>query len=895
MKKTKSTMKRMFSSPSRRRLRNNKLNKDNSKDSNNNEKDMIDNAIDDNMNRIKGNNLNINDINQIPSSIESDDQAMGLGMGLQGLGPPSITRTNKATTDNKSSGQDLTGAAMPPADVRLDETKGHVEQSFSPFDHVSTASGAGSNSVVTDANRAEEEHRKNAFLYLERYEDMVRAQDHEDETTIGHLRPIFYTIRRLAISDGSDEPQSNPAGVSATVVDRAQAVEETPEEEGGKGEILQKDAFISVLNENAVAEEEGNDADDEKEELATPLEDIIGKADTCVTAGEDQDGGAKDKDKRDDDDDEFNVGDTKDRGLGKANALEVEQDYENEGGGEGSHEDIPGPPTDLDRQGNSITSVVIETDDEEEAIELETTFDNDLEEKAEEGIETVAISLKECLDEDDDENEKQKQTGDTSFTANNDGTFMENDSTHDQAAKSTADVTRDTSFTANHEQTFMKLATPSDEITTKAVSSNANGKATGKDNKIVTEDSKGEDSNYKEQQEGVKAPPFVSAGYLDTTTNTITDPNSFNNDHNVVLSFDAITQFVDKIKVINETSGNFPSGPKSDYHILQTDAQLMLILTTISETTEEYSSKEGEGDEQEGKEGLTFAEFVHVYKNVIAGMQTLQMLPTSADTSIATFDPTRLNYVRDVTRERTLQMIRAFTTRSIDDLENIFGKDDEEEEEEEETVEEKVEDKGEDKILQRMLSDKDTELENLKNELKQAKERKVETKQSKLPLFVMMLFSLVCGAAIGHQYFTYQSNELAKLDIIEVKGKLNSANKEIKLLGIQVDDLNSDLKKKESSLSKKDEEYLKCQKTLRSIEDYYNGDVTALKRELEECQESSKFNPSESNVQEAKMVIKSSQSLQKVVLHRQVMTAVGTALIAAVPSFLKFLLNVLFF
>jgi len=271
------------------------------------------------------------------------------------------------------------------------------------------------------------------------------------------------------------------------------------------------------------------------------------------------------------------------------------------------------------------------------------------------------------------------------------------------------------------------------------------------------------------------------------------------------------------------------------------------------------------------------------------------MLPTSADTSIATFDPTRLNYVRDVTRERTLQMIRAFTTRSIDDLENIFGKDDEEEEEEEETVEEKVEDKGEDKILQRMLSDKDTELENLKNELKQAKERKVETKQSKLPLFVMMLFSLVCGAAIGHQYFTYQSNELAKLDIIEVKGKLNSANKEIKLLGIQVDDLNSDLKKKESSLSKKDEEYLKCQKTLRSIEDYYNGDVTALKRELEECQESSKFNPSESNVQEAKMVIKSSQSLQKVVLHRQVMTAVGTALIAAVPSFLKFLLNVLFF
>lgn len=882
-------------------------------------------------------NLNIkksssnDNFNSKNSSIGSDEaQNMGMGgrgyddMG-DGLAPPSITRKSSTSPPLSPSNSNTNHSH---SNSRLDDTKGHVQKSFSPFDpdpsttaDIQSITNSLAVSKTSVRNRAEEEHRKNAFLYLERYEDMVRAQDHEDETTISHLRPIFYTIRRLAMTstatdaDGNANikpPGSNDSDVSSTAYG---AIEEGAEENGddaqeGAEEVLQKDAFISAID------NENKDDDDKEEELATPLEDILKKADSNASFTEENKSPSNDDDKEvDDDDDEFNQSGK--RGLGKSTFDEDNKENDNN---KNNTDEIQMPaPSNVDRE-NSITSVVIETDDDE--VELETSFNYDYdEEKVEEGVETLYLKDKDTPGEADQDGAEKKEDGDngdeTSFTVNQDGTFMENGSgsNYDQAAaavptQSPVDVARDTSFTADHENTFMKTSsTPSDEVTAKTATAAAATTTTFKT--VPDEKTDAESSNYDGSAE---APAFVSTGYLDTTSNTTTDPMSVNNDHNIVLSFDAISQFVDKIKSINEMSGDIPSGPKSDYHILQTDAQLMLILTTISEA--ETEALEDYGDDSEagpkGKDGLTFAEFVHVYKNVIAGMQTLQMLPASSNTSIATFDPTHLDTVREMTRERTLQMIRAFNARSVSDLESFLGDDDDnmenvEEKEKGVVTKERVmigcEEKFEDddakysraQTLNLIISEKDTELEKLRNELKQTNETMSKSKGSKLSVFMIMLISLACGAAIGHEYFSYQSNELAKLDIIEVQGKLNSSYKEIKALGVQVDSLNSDLKKKEASLVKKDEKAIKCEKTLNSIEDYYNGDVRALKRELEECQESSNFNPSESNVQEAKMVIKSSQSLQKVVLHRQVMTAVGTALIAAVPSFLKFLLNVLFF
>ena len=52
-----------------------------------------------------------------------------------------------------------------------------------------------------------------ALAYLERYGDMIHAQDAEDHATISHLRPIFRTVQRLGGAGAPPVPVPVPAGV----------------------------------------------------------------------------------------------------------------------------------------------------------------------------------------------------------------------------------------------------------------------------------------------------------------------------------------------------------------------------------------------------------------------------------------------------------------------------------------------------------------------------------------------------------------------------------------------------------------------------------------------------------------------------------------------------------
>jgi hypothetical protein len=843
MKKTKSTMKRIFNSPSRRKG-NKRQNKKNLYKRN------------DNSDNNSNSNSNVDSNNDGPSSVASDD--------ILGLNPPKVKpnkqnsyifNPTKSTKANQKKNNKIKKSKSPSSspkiqeskkirkddndddddepptihiDSRLDDTKDHLANSFSD---------------VNSNDETETQHRKNAFLYLDRYEDMVRAQDNEDEATITHLRPIFYTIRRLAIENGDMEPDSSDE-------------EEDDDNDDGSGDDDSEDGDVgSDVNVNG---------DDDGSGSFLPIK---------------------------------NIGSNEKKGGSRT----------------GSNGNVDDESTSKDTKKEEVSIV---TPPSKEGKEYDSDDDHKSSSKASvENFDDLVVESKSSNASESQKGDQKKGQNeeDTSFTVNHDSTFMENKDDNDLEHAGSTNGTnnagsgmegynskpaiRDTSFTANHDQTFMKS---SDNAVLAASGSGLDSQ------KTPTEEKSENNNDDNSESGGGGGDKYVSTGYLDTTHNTITAMTSLRNDHNIILPFTAIVSFIDRIKNINEVNEGsdepvIAAGPKSDYHILQTDAQLMLILSNIAETVESKQGEDGSDvDEYEFSGGLTFAEFVHVYKSVIAGMQTLQMLPAPSDINLQVSDPEYLSNVREMTRERTLQMIRAFTVSSIEELTSLFEKD-------ESTLQESsdgVSGLDSPKMLREAssfakdaedaLAKKNEELESLSRQLEQAKMEQAKSKSGGSG-FKLMIFSLLCGIGIGHQYFTYQSNELAKLDIIQVKSELYSANKEVKSLYSEIGDLDVELKKKDEAFADKHEEFLKCEKSLRTIEDYYNGDVTQLKAELEQCQESSRFKPSDANVEDAKKVIKSSQSLQKVIMRRQVMTAVGTALIAAVPSFLKFLLNILFF
>mmetsp|Transcript_24332 Transcript_24332/g.53060 ORF Transcript_24332/g.53060 Transcript_24332/m.53060 type:complete len:643 (-) Transcript_24332:133-2061(-) len=111
--------------------------------------------------------------------------------------------------------------------------------------------------------------------------------------------------------------------------------------------------------------------------------------------------------------------------------------------------------------------------------------------------------------------------------------------------------------------------------------------------------------------------------------------------------------------------------------LLTTDRQLMLLLRTVVDVSAEVGGADANDDHhhQEGEgvgegDGLTYAEFLQVYKVVVGGMQTLQRVPKREEdngggggggndesklTSSSSKNDTRLKI-----RERTLDLIKLF-------------------------------------------------------------------------------------------------------------------------------------------------------------------------------------------------------------------------------------------
>ena len=122
-----------------------------------------------------------------------------------------------------------------------------------------------------------------------------------------------------------------------------------------------------------------------------------------------------------------------------------------------------------------------------------------------------------------------------------------------------------------------------------------------------------------------------------------------------VLSFNSTASF---------TSG-LSGGTRSD--IIATDAQLIMLLTTLVEMEEVYrttgSKKDGYSPPRRGKkskqyqldQGLFLPEFIQCYEIIIGGMNSLKSATTTANSSSkeSTFLCTRL-------KERTMSMLRPF-------------------------------------------------------------------------------------------------------------------------------------------------------------------------------------------------------------------------------------------
>ena len=108
--------------------------------------------------------------------------------------------------------------------------------------------------------------------------------------------------------------------------------------------------------------------------------------------------------------------------------------------------------------------------------------------------------------------------------------------------------------------------------------------------------------------------------------------------HDDELTFETMRRFKDEPMILS-------SDDSKDYEVLKTDQQLCLVLKTIVESMNFNNKYEDEG--------ISFAEFVHVYKIAVSGMQSLQMLPALGKNS-------PLDSNRKRARSRCVQMIRLF-------------------------------------------------------------------------------------------------------------------------------------------------------------------------------------------------------------------------------------------
>lgn len=147
---------------------------------------------------------------------------------------------------------------------------------------------------------------------------------------------------------------------------------------------------------------------------------------------------------------------------------------------------------------------------------------------------------------------------------------------------------------------------------------------------------------------------------------TSTDYNNYYDDDNISV----ISNNSSSTRQSGGTSGS-ATGFGNVRDIIATDAQLIMLLTTLVEMEERYHySTSSSGDDSSNNkkdvfpQGLFIAEFVQAYKLIIGGMQSLQTYPSPQQqqqqgTTNATNNKL-LQELRARSRERTLGLLRLF-------------------------------------------------------------------------------------------------------------------------------------------------------------------------------------------------------------------------------------------
>ena len=146
---------------------------------------------------------------------------------------------------------------------------------------------------------------------------------------------------------------------------------------------------------------------------------------------------------------------------------------------------------------------------------------------------------------------------------------------------------------------------------------------------------------------------------LGYTWNRYDATNSLNNNSAAVDNYyDDNVSVISATSVSSRVSGGTSSGSAGFGNvrdIIATDAQLIMLLTTLVEMEERYHYEEGKSDNVFPR-GLFVAEFVQAYKLIIGGMQSLQTFPRKEDSGGSGL----LQDLRVRSRERTLGLIRLF-------------------------------------------------------------------------------------------------------------------------------------------------------------------------------------------------------------------------------------------
>ena len=278
--------------------------------------------------------------------------------------------------------------------------------------------------------------------------------------------------------------------------------------------------------------------------------------------------------------------------------------------------------------------------------------------------------------------------------------------------------------------------------------------------------------------------------------------------------------------------------PRSDYDILSTDAQLLMVLTTLVESRDNFTrSRLHHRTDTPKNEGISFVEFVHAYKAVICGMQVLQFLPDKkelSDGSLSVPDEIHdwIYSEREQARERTLNMVRSFARPCLpfDSLDTISDAMTDSVLSVSNAVDVTEEEEGgrDPDELRTLIQDqvaKEEEIVTLKQELalRQKKLNKAEQGRGYLSLLVIICI-LVTGASCSSNKFNRQSTASSPpttSDLKWVQDKLDLATKTVGDMVLRAEELSHTIDEQKSAL-------LLCES---------NGDDACQSSAFKQCQE----------------------------------------------------------